>query len=89
MKKSGEPIKKKRGRPAIGQGIPIMLKLRPEMAALINEWRKPYSLGRQAAIRELILLGLGENTKPRNLRHARFKLLGIVSPSQKVIKHKS
>jgi len=57
---SSADIRKSRGRPAIGRGQPLMVRLRPELAAAVDAWRaaqadKP---GRAEALRRLAELGL-------------------------------
>ena len=59
---------KRRGRPAIGPGVSILLTLRPEDVALLDQWRKQNDLSRQAAIRKLISLGL-EKSITKRIKH--------------------
>jgi hypothetical protein len=49
-------IQKKRGRPAIGKGEPVLVRLRPELEAKLDTWinRKCNRPSRPEAIRQLV-----------------------------------
>jgi hypothetical protein len=53
--------KRRRGRPAIGKGVLIGVRLRPQHIAALDAWRRQETegrVGRPEAIRRLMLKGL-------------------------------
>lgn len=67
MSTSINEIKKSRGRPAVGVGTPVMVRLRPEEEQAIDAWIADQKgrVTRPQAIRELIRLGLAADHKDR------------------------
>ena len=56
--------KKKMGRPATGQGTPIMVRLQPDQLAVVDKWAEDNGgLTRPEAVRRLIERGVGRTTK--------------------------
>jgi hypothetical protein len=56
MTKSIKDIKKRRGRPAIGRGAPVLVRLRPDMEANLDAYiaKQPDEPSRPEAIRRLL-----------------------------------
>lgn len=64
------PTKKKRGRPATGQGKPVGLRLHDDILRAIDDWRRdqPQALSVGAAVRELAKIGLQHDRRQRQMR---------------------
>jgi hypothetical protein len=50
--------KKKMGRPATGQGIPVMTRIQPDDLVAIDAWAAAHGCTRPEALRRLAKLGL-------------------------------
>lgn len=62
-----QPQKRPRGRPAIGKGEPVHIRLRPELAAAIDAWiaKQDDMPSRPEAIRRLVEAALAADSPPR------------------------
>ena len=59
-------IKKARGRPATGQGAPVVVRMQPALLAMLDDWigkQKPPYPSRPEAVRQLLQLTLRATVK--------------------------
>ena len=59
-------IKKARGRPATGQGAPVVVRMQPALLAMLDDWigkQKPPYPSRPEAVRQLLELKLRATVK--------------------------